>query len=208
MKEERYVQLKEMISGEARPGGEICGVVDGRYEEQIQYASGTIQKESEEAKRLEEAGYVLIYPKISDYPKDGKGVNEYLNQNYAMIVDKVNENPNVNMIHQIAQFYNQQEMGYDNMALMEENASLTFKADDDLKKIYDSIGIKYEEKEHGDINVASNVKRREVEKGKMAQIYDKVKGKVKGAFNNLKSFFKGKENEKTLGEGQQEVDER
>ncbi len=201
MKEERFTQLKEMIDGEAGLGGKICGVGDGRYEESIQYVLADIQRGSWEAERLEKAGYVLIYPKIADHPKDGKKINEYLNKNNAIIVDKVNENPNVDMIHKIAQFYNKQEITYNNMASMEENGSLTFSADDDLKKIYDSIGIKYEEREYGNINVTSDVKRKEIEKGKMAQVYDKVKGKVKGAFNNLKSFFKGKENEKTLGEG-------
>lgn len=206
MKEERLAQLKEMVT--RKPGErEIAGIFDGRYEEPIQYASGTVQKGSEEAKKLEEAGYVLIYPKISDYPRDGKEVNEYLNQNSAMIVDKVNENPNVNMIHKIAQHYYGQEIG-GNYALMEENGSLTFQADDELKKIYDSIGIKYEEKENGDITVASDVKKMEIKKGTIARLYENAKGKVQSAFNKLKNFFKGKDNEKALGEGQQEFDQR
>lgn len=204
MKEERFNQLRNMVSKREDNSEKVTGVADGRYDESIQYVRGDIQKESKEAKRLEEAGYVLIYPKISRNPKDGKEVNEYLNQNDVMIFDKVSENPNVDTIHAIEMHYNKEE-SISQLAMKGEDGSLTFKADNDLKKIYDSIGIKYEEKEHGNITVTSNIKRKEVEKGKIAQIYENAKGKVKGAFNNLKNFFKGKESEKNI---EQEDNER
>lgn len=44
-------------------------------------------------------------------------------------------------------------------AIVEKDGSLRYRADDELKKIYDSIGIEYEEKENGEITVSSDIKR-------------------------------------------------
>ena len=188
MKEQRYEELKKIINDSA----EINTIADGRYEEPIQYTMGLIERDSSVAKELEKAGYVLIYPKISELPRDGKETNKYLNRNDAMIIDKLDKNPDVQTIYQIAKHYNKEELGFE-PALLGEDGSLTFNADDDVKKIYDTIGITYNEKENGDINVVSTEKRKEVSKGKIAQIYEKAKGKLKGTVNRFKNFFKTKE---------------
>lgn len=208
MREDRFRNLEKVLPGRKIGLGkdDINGIYNSRYEEEpTQYAMMQIQRGSPEAERLEKAGYVLVYPKIADYPKDGIEVNEYLNQNDAMILDKVSKNPNVDVIHSIAMHYNKEDRP--DLALQEKDGSLTFAADEGLKKIYDEIGIEYEEKENGDITVRSDVKMKEIPKSKMAQIYDKAKGKIKGAFNNLKNFFKGKDQNKTLEEGKQEQDD-
>ena len=188
MKEQRNEKLKKIINDSA----EITGIVDGAYEERVRYTLGLIERDSSAAKELEKAGYVLIYPKISDLPRDGKGVNKYLNRNDAMIIDKVDKNPDVHTIYEIAKHYNKEDWRF-GPALAEEDGSLTFEVDDDVKKIYDTIGITYNEKENGYINVVSTEKRKEVSKGKIAQIYEKAKGKLKGTVNRFKNFFKTKE---------------
>lgn len=110
MRNERFEQLKKIISKKEDGEEKITGVGDMGYDKEIQYVLGNIERGSLDAKRLEEAGYILIYPKISENPKDGEETNKYLNENYVMIVDRVSKNPSAEIIHKIAQFYNQQDV--------------------------------------------------------------------------------------------------
>ncbi len=191
MKEERFNKLK-VIAPRSGP----MGIADGRRdEEKIMYARAMIPKESDEAKKLEEEGYILVYPKLPEIHQDN-AVAKYVCNNDVMILDKSNVTPGYNLLNDINHFYNRYSPENLDLAVAENLTTRRFRASDEVKEIYNKIGAEYQEVGN-DIRVTDETLYT-VKKGKIANFYEKAKGKVKNTFNKMKSFFKGKETEKNI----------
>lgn len=192
MEEERFNKLKEIA-----PRSGAMGVYDGRRnEEKTMYARAMIPKESDEAKKLEEEGYILVYPKLPERRQDD-ATAKYICNNDVMILDKSNVTPGYNLLNDINHFYNRYSPENINDLTFAENATTRrFRASDEVKEIYNKIGAEYEEVGN-DVRVTDETLYT-LKRGKIANFYEKAKGKVKNTFNKMKSFFKGKENEKNI----------
>lgn len=191
MKEERFNKLKEIA-----PRSGAMGVHDvRRNEEKTMYARAMIPKESDEAKKLEEERYILVYPKLPEIRQDD-AATKYVCNNDVMILDKSNVTPGYNLLNDINHFYNRYSPENLDLAVAENATTRRFKASDEVKEIYNKIGAEYEEVGN-DVRVTDETLYT-LKKGKIANFYEKAKGKVKNTFNKMKSFFKGKENEKNI----------
>lgn len=213
MKKERLEQISQIFSDENHT---VFGYnKDPQIQETTSVTHGNIDPNSEEAKRLEAAGFKLIYPaelnsktleSYSHLSEDN--FNPYLyecNMTYPLIVDS-NQAPTLTFARTIISHYLSQDnlpghiYGYDtaNNVISANIDTNHFKEGsmENLTEMLNNFGFSTSLDELGNLNVHSDIPYPTVPKSKFQGMFEKAKGKLRDTFNKIKSVLKTKENEK------------
>lgn len=212
MKKERLEQISNIFSTETY---KMFGYNrDPQIQETTGVTHGNIDPNSEEAKRLEAAGFKLIYPAELN-PETLESYSHLSEDNFApylyesnmtrpLIVDS-NERPTLTFAQNIISHYLSQDLGghiygYDlkNNTIDRSIAPKHFKdgSIEKLTEMLNGFGFSTSLDELGNLNVHSDIPYPTVPKSKFQGMFEKAKGKLKDTFNKIKSFLKTKENEK------------
>lgn len=213
MKKERLEQISKIFSNDNYT---ILGYhTDPQLQETTSVTHENIDPNSKEAKRLEAAGFKLIYPaelnsetleNYSQFDEDVFNTHLYeVQMAYPLIVDS-NQAPTLDFAQHIISHYLLQDniggriYGCDkvNNATSIDPKAAHFKEGsiENLIEVLNSFGFSASLDEFGLLNVHSDIPYPTVPKSKFQGMFEKTKGKLKDTFNKLKSFLKTKENEK------------
>lgn len=210
MKKERLKQISSVFNNDNfkefaySKDPKVQGILGLEYQERI-------EPNSPEAKKLEALGFKLIYPaELSQSAQERLSEDDKflydLHQSFPMIID-AQEAPTIGLAKSIAHHYfssatnNHMLYGYDykeNSISVHPNES-NFKDGtmENFMQVLNELGFEATSQgKHYGVDIHSNIPYPFVQKSKFQDFFGKAKGRIKEAFDKLKSFIKPKEVEK------------